>query len=429
MRRHVVILPGYYGSNLRDRTSKILFWLSTFTVQKPEHTLAGIALPASDGRVFVDGIVDDVEILKIFKIPVYHGLIKFLVHDIGYARNEVHAIGIDFRRSINDSIDVVRKAVDDAFTISGQPVDLIAHSHGGLVARAYLAKHGPAHVAKLITLGVPHLGLLETFEAVCHGIHLLRFDPQQLMLTARGFPSAYEVLPLTNDYFTLDGVASSPFVANAWCATQDMKNMLADAAGITPVLPRDVPVPLFAIHGTRTLTTTRAEATSGGGTAVVNFKRTEDGDGTVPLASGAAIGITATGGVQRFAVPFGGHAFVFDDPNTQKVIGHILSGDPAPPAYFVAAWEEAMYLPNSTNRVAVNLDDLAGLAIPNAKVTLTLPGHGVTKQPIPQQANGDYLLNVTMPGAGTTVPYIVEASAPSLPKAFRATGLLAAVAN
>src|ERR1051326_7640165 len=84
MKKHVVILPGYYGSNLLDQKSNVRFWLSTFTFQKPEHTLAGIALPASDGRVFVDGIVDDVEILKIFKIPVYHPLIKFLVHGMGY---------------------------------------------------------------------------------------------------------------------------------------------------------------------------------------------------------------------------------------------------------------------------------------------------------------------------------------------------------
>lgn len=35
---------------------------------------------------------------------------------------------------------------------------ILAHSMGGLVARAYLRKHGTRHVAKLITLGTPHQG-------------------------------------------------------------------------------------------------------------------------------------------------------------------------------------------------------------------------------------------------------------------------------
>jgi pimeloyl-ACP methyl ester carboxylesterase len=35
---------------------------------------------------------------------------------------------------------------------------IVAHSMGGLAARAYLRKYGPGHVAKLITLGTPHQG-------------------------------------------------------------------------------------------------------------------------------------------------------------------------------------------------------------------------------------------------------------------------------
>jgi triacylglycerol esterase/lipase EstA (alpha/beta hydrolase family) len=37
-------------------------------------------------------------------------------------------------------------------------VVLVGHSMGGLVARAYLRRFGPAHVARLITLGTPHHG-------------------------------------------------------------------------------------------------------------------------------------------------------------------------------------------------------------------------------------------------------------------------------
>ena len=37
-------------------------------------------------------------------------------------------------------------------------VILLTHSMGGLVARSYLARHGIAHVAKLLTLSAPHQG-------------------------------------------------------------------------------------------------------------------------------------------------------------------------------------------------------------------------------------------------------------------------------
>ncbi|HUL90182.1 MAG TPA: alpha/beta fold hydrolase [Pseudolabrys sp.] len=37
-------------------------------------------------------------------------------------------------------------------------VSLLGHSMGGLVARAYLRKHGPARIAKLVTLASPHRG-------------------------------------------------------------------------------------------------------------------------------------------------------------------------------------------------------------------------------------------------------------------------------
>jgi len=425
MTSHIVLVPGYYGSRLRDRVSNTLFWLSLFTIQKPEHTLEGIRLPNSDGRVFEDGIVDDVKI-GLLKVPIYHNFINFLVHGMN---REVHAIGLDWRRSIRELIEGVRKGVDDAFARGGEPVDLIAHSHGGLVARAYLEQFGPDKVSKLITLGVPHTGMLETFEALCQGIPLFQFNPAQLMDVARGFPSAYELLPLDKGYFTWNDVEMSPFDVDGWCATAAMKTMLAAARTVTPALSRNVPVPLFAIHGIRTKTIVSAVGPTNGATGV-QFDTADSGDGTVPLASGAARGITAAGGVTRFAVPFGGHAFVFNDGNTQELIRHILKDDPRPPAYFAAAWHDKMYLPNADNKVVVVLDDFSGDPIPDATVTLTLPTAGIHDQPIPHDvANGDYVLNVKMPGAGTQLPYVINASAPSLPKPFKASGQLVAASN
>ncbi len=61
--------------------------------------------------------------------------------------------------SIGLFVPQLAKRIDEVCTASGAPqVILIAHSMGGLVSRAYLARHGSAQVAGLITLATPHAG-------------------------------------------------------------------------------------------------------------------------------------------------------------------------------------------------------------------------------------------------------------------------------
>lgn len=71
-----------------------------------------------------------------------------------------HAIDLEpVFGSIDDYLPAVHAAIDTLRRESGQEkIIIVAHSMGGLVARAYLCVHGAAHIAKVITLGVPHHG-------------------------------------------------------------------------------------------------------------------------------------------------------------------------------------------------------------------------------------------------------------------------------
>lgn len=61
--------------------------------------------------------------------------------------------------SIDSYVDSVARRVDDILAATRAPrLILVGHSMGGLVARAYLRKHGAAKTMRLITLGTPHLG-------------------------------------------------------------------------------------------------------------------------------------------------------------------------------------------------------------------------------------------------------------------------------
>jgi pimeloyl-ACP methyl ester carboxylesterase len=69
--------------------------------------------------------------------------------------------------SIDEFVPLVAQAVKDLCRDAGsQQVILVAHSMGGLVARAYMHVHGAAALARVITLGTPH-----------QGTHLASFGP------------------------------------------------------------------------------------------------------------------------------------------------------------------------------------------------------------------------------------------------------------
>lgn len=61
--------------------------------------------------------------------------------------------------SIDDYAASIEGAIRDLVSVTGATeVVLVAHSMGGLAARAYLRAYGSARVAHLITLGTPHAG-------------------------------------------------------------------------------------------------------------------------------------------------------------------------------------------------------------------------------------------------------------------------------
>lgn len=61
--------------------------------------------------------------------------------------------------AIDDYVPLVQRAVDALCARTGSAqVIIVAHSMGGLVARAYLRAHGPGRVMHIFTLGTPHDG-------------------------------------------------------------------------------------------------------------------------------------------------------------------------------------------------------------------------------------------------------------------------------
>lgn len=61
--------------------------------------------------------------------------------------------------SLGKLVPQLNRRIDEVCAATGsQQVTLVAHSMGGLICRSYLARHGSARVARLVTLACPHAG-------------------------------------------------------------------------------------------------------------------------------------------------------------------------------------------------------------------------------------------------------------------------------
>jgi triacylglycerol esterase/lipase EstA (alpha/beta hydrolase family) len=81
--------------------------------------------------------------------------------------------------SIDDYVPLIEARVRELCAATGAArIAIVAHSMGGLAARAWMRAHGGARVAKLITLGTPHHGtVLANFGPGANAVQMRRDSP------------------------------------------------------------------------------------------------------------------------------------------------------------------------------------------------------------------------------------------------------------
>ncbi len=195
----VVLVPGTMGSALSVRGERV--WLHYWRLLK--GGLEDIGMGAAD--------VQAVELLSDFYGPLLEHLTR--TH-----RVEVHPY--DWRVSVREAAHGLAERLDRLVAEAErtrQPLHIVAHSMGGLVARSAIADQGPGASAwrrmaklpgsRLLMLGTPNLG---SYEAVRW---LTGFNPTQAKLIlldfkhgakgiidiVRRFPGLVELLPFADD--------------------------------------------------------------------------------------------------------------------------------------------------------------------------------------------------------------------------------------
>lgn len=138
----------------------------------PEPLKPTILIPGLGGSWDVDAIVGGTPGNN-WRIPgfvtTYQNLISSL-KNAGYEENNnLFVFAYDWRKNLSNlSIDLnnfVQSLIIQGKVTVLDKVNLIGHSYGGLVARAYGQNQGLPRINKIITLGSPHLGVLDAYAA------------------------------------------------------------------------------------------------------------------------------------------------------------------------------------------------------------------------------------------------------------------------
>ncbi|EGV16258.1 von Willebrand factor type A [Thiocapsa marina 5811] len=116
------------------------------------------------GEVHLDGKVPLVEGRNVYK-----SAIDYFNQRLG--QDHWRTVPWDWRLSVEDPLTLVlvELAIRSLVGDSGEKVVIVAHSTGGLVAKAYLEQYGSRQVSRLISVAVPHFGTPQALPELLHG--------------------------------------------------------------------------------------------------------------------------------------------------------------------------------------------------------------------------------------------------------------------
>ncbi|MEO0973738.1 MAG: alpha/beta fold hydrolase, partial [Pseudomonadota bacterium] len=218
----------------------------------------------------------------------------------------------DWRRSLKDLGEALASAVQKTLETSEQPVYLIAHSMGGLVARAMMVQHPElwerivARGGRLLMAGTPNAGSYATVRALLGKNRLInllaivdrRNDREALLAVLKAFPGFLQLLPQIGSEpdQTADHFAAAPWqryrklLPTGWCvpSADELKqaaNTLDDIVG----QPLEHAEHVLYVAGVARQTPAGINA-DGDEIVIVGSRR---GDGTVLWDGGIPAGVKA----------------------------------------------------------------------------------------------------------------------------------------
>jgi pimeloyl-ACP methyl ester carboxylesterase len=199
-----VLLPGLMGSALARLAATgpgLPIWLDFLGLARGR---LGLLRLDADGTGPADGRsrIGATGVLRKYyaELMIELNAVGWIVHDFAY----------DWRLDLDASADALARRIDE-WCPGGEPFHIVAHSMGGLVARAYLKRHGErfhshkadARGGRLVQIGTPNHGSFLIPQALCGASDTVRklswldlkHDRAEIVDIIDTFPGVYSMLP------------------------------------------------------------------------------------------------------------------------------------------------------------------------------------------------------------------------------------------
>lgn len=197
-RPNVIVIPRMFGSELTSTDldgNQERIWLS------PRRIVAG---QLNRLRLAPNGLTEfdphyTINATGIMK--QYYGELLLTLAE----QYNVHAFWYDWRKSFKVGAAALQGRIETWFG-EDEPVHIVAHGEGGLLARSYIAlfpEQWQRHQGRLIMLGTPNHGMINALMAITGHLGLVRWldqltpldRPADAHIIAASFPSIYQMLP------------------------------------------------------------------------------------------------------------------------------------------------------------------------------------------------------------------------------------------
>jgi hypothetical protein len=228
---NVMFLPGLEASRLYAGTDKLWEPYGDSDVEK-------LYLNENGKSIRNDIVTRDV--IDNAYLPIEGNIYKSFLEDLNQWKNmdkiinDYAVIPYDWRLSLDDTLtgtNVIQELRRIADTSKSKKVTIVAHSNGGLLAKALTDKLGAEAgnlIDKIVFVAVPQSGTPQAIGAILHGydqglpVNWMPFamSPKMARMLAHNMPSAYNLLPsrayfsnVTTPVITFDdGEATNSFI-------------------------------------------------------------------------------------------------------------------------------------------------------------------------------------------------------------------------
>lgn len=305
----LVIVPGYMGSTLRDKTTGDVVWIDFGSVPKNPlkwddwltHLMDVMRYP--NDNLEPAGLISEVMFVLPWAKQEHYGRLFAALESMGYKADptkydererDVYSFPYDWRQDNRLSARELAAAVERWQEFHpGAEVWIMAHSNGGLVARWYIEREGGKnHVTRLILLGSPWDGTPVAMRVLTYGFdYLLRrgFNPlgiaERTRDVIRTFPSIYQLIPTQREFVRdVDGHPLNLYRDFSWLDTSKEKQLLLAGRRFADTLRDTLSVETLCFFGRKRPTTSSAVVRFKAGEQLdrIDWYDNDAGDGTIP---------------------------------------------------------------------------------------------------------------------------------------------------